>query len=162
MKEYILRFLAKRLLKNRQTEVSIGYQHAQKVAILVNTQQKWPNIDQFINQLKLDKKQVSCLYFYKKNDPAEAGHEAFHPYDVGLFGALKSEILLKFSKPQYDYCFILNHQPHTYLDYLAVKLKCQTIIGFAYPEGNFLADLQVKPDHDKELNDLLRYTRQLS
>ena len=162
MKKSIISYLTSRRLKRLQATPSLGYRHAQRVAVLINTEEKWQGLDQFFHHLKADNKQLSSIYYYGKNDPAEAGQKAYHPTDISLFGSLKSEVLQDFVSLPYDYCFILDRKPHPYIDFIAAQLKCQTTIGFVYTNGNYLADLQIKPDHGRELTDLLRYTKQLS
>jgi hypothetical protein len=162
MKKSILRYLTKRIINRQEKDSSIGYRYVQKVAVLINTEDHWNGLKDFLDELKQDNKEPTCLFYYGQNDPAEAGHSAFHPSDIGLFGSFKSDAVQSFLNAKYDYCFVLANSAHPFVEYVAANTQCQTTIGFVYEEGNCLADLQVKPDHGRELNDLLKYTKQLS
>ena len=162
MKRKILSFKVNQLLKKRDHQRSMGYQKAQAVGIIINTEISWKTLNEFIEQLKKDHKEVHPIRFIKKEQAPTTGLDYYSPYDFNLFGQIKSECIKTFINRSYDYIFVLDREPTIYVDYLAAKANSKLNIGFYYESGNQLADLQIKPDHGRELDDLLRYSRQLS
>jgi hypothetical protein len=164
MKRLLLDFFTKRMNAKRKSVISPSYRNAQCVGVIINKNTGLSNIQTFLNDLRNDNKDVHVMYFV--DSPSDHGIESDHfsPEDFNFFGKVKSrsERIIDFTRKKYDYIFVLDLSPSTYIDYLTVKSNASVNIGFYYNEGNSLADLQIKPDHGKELLDLLRYTKQLS
>lgn len=162
MKKNILAFQTRSLLRNQKRSASLGYHRAQRVAVLVNADLNWKGLDDFLKVLESDHKEIHVMHFCKTEQAPTKEHLYFSPFDFSIFGKIKSEELLEFVKPDFDYLFVVAKSSSTFIDFVAMKINATTNIGFVYEEGNEIADLQVKPDHERELEDLLKYAKRLS
>lgn len=162
MKGPIISFQTKRLLKQRIRQSSLSYLHAKCVGILINGDIEWQGLDQFLSELNRDHDEIHTLHYYAAGNPVNGAEACFSPKDFNLLGQSKSDAVSNFTTPKFDYLFVLEKQPSLFVDFVTLKANSKTNIGFYYDEGNAIADLQIKPDHGRELDDLLRYARQLS
>jgi hypothetical protein len=162
MKKFFLDFFINKMLSKRTISISPSYQNAHEIGVIINDEVSIGKTDDFLNQLKYDNKNVYTIHFVKQPKDQLKDLNYFSPADFSLFGRVKSEKLEEFTNRSYDYIFVIDKEPSVYIDYTTAKSNASVNIGFFYDEGNRLADLQVKPDHGRELDDLLWYTRQLS
>ena len=162
MKRQVLSFQTRKMIKGRSDTSSLGYQKARCVGVIVNNDHKWEGLSSFLLELERDHDELHTIYFNKSVENALTGKPSFFPTDFGFFGQINSDMITKFTSPAFDYVFILDKEPSLFIDCVAVKANSKTNIGFYYENGNDIADLQIKPDHGRELDDMLRYAKQLS
>ncbi|MFT4738276.1 MAG: hypothetical protein ACI8QD_001898 [Cyclobacteriaceae bacterium] len=161
MKKSIIQFLAKKNYSNKNSQISLSYLKASKIAILIDGEADWPDYDRLMEHLNTDDKSVSIMRFVKKTS-AHLNYDEFCQNDLGLFGQIKSERLNMFLGQSYDYLLLVNRTTNPFIKYIASKTNHHTSIGLFHGDQNNYTDLQVKSEIGTELVNLIKYTRQLS
>jgi hypothetical protein len=162
MKRRVLTFQIRKMIKNRGDTSPLSYQKAKCIGVIINNDYSWDGLNNFLSELEKDHDELHTIYFTKSIEKPGSEKKDFSPTDFNFFGQIKSDKILNFITPSFDYVFVLNKEPSLFIDFITVKAESKANISFYYEGGNEIADLQIKSGKSQELEDMLRYARKLS
>ena len=162
LKELFLKLKTSRKLKHRPAVQPCSYDTSLNIGIVANTKSIQANVfDDFVGNLMAEGKNVTVL---KVDTSAgkDGVPESISRIDVSLFGDIKSERLETFLSQRYDFLLVIDHHMDFLLQFVVAHCKAGYKIGFRdFPNRKGL-DLLIKPDKDRELDDLLKYTKMIN
>ncbi len=162
LKQRILTYLTKKNAKARPHEDLIGYSDCKDIGILINSEDQYGNVNEMADQLRSDGKQVTIVNIevngsvMKTNDFPSASRK-----DIDWKGDFLSHHILNFIKRDFDFLLVLDHQKDLFVQYIASCSKAKCTVGFSELTPGFI-DLQIRPEKNRELYDVLKYTRMVS
>ncbi len=161
IKRSVLHILTNRKIRKIQKGDLKGYVQSKDIGILLNTNDDQSEVDDIAQMLRKEGKSTTILNVDSsgikqgRNDFPSIGAK-----DVGPMGGFRSQHLIHFVSKHYDYLFVLDHKMDYLIQYIAVCCDARCRIGFADQDNPFL-DMQIKPDKNRELEDVFRYARMI-
>ncbi len=168
-KKRFLHYRTKRALSlNKVNRESPSFYSARKIGVIFTWEgeTKAEIIRKFIHELDLSGKTIKTFCFVRDHKtPVHKDFEYFDERDFGLFGKIKSEILIHFIKAKFDYLFHLDTLRNDYIENILAlsQARCR-ISGLDYTRQEYY-DFMIKTDPRDGLEQLckqiLHYTKSL-
>ncbi len=162
-KKPFIEFLTKRRLKRRSKPAPCSFEKARRVGIIINLRDSLrKEFEQFILSIQGEGKVTDVLKIGSSTD-SEKGNTngVITKSDVSFTGGIKSEKLKAFIDKEFDFLLILDHQLDYLIQYIASLCKASHKVGFNDFSKSKQLDLQIKPEKDREFDDLLKYTKMI-
>ena len=161
----IIRFQLPKLIKRQQVRrKTVNYDQAHKVGILVTfyDHEKQHSVDEFIDHLVADKKEVQVLCYDKRRARNKIfGYLQFTDKDISLFGKLKAEHVIDFVNNDFDYLFHLDMESDDVLDKILCLSHAKCRIGNDMEEHRTFYELMLKADTLTQLCKLMQHYAKL-
>jgi hypothetical protein len=165
-----LEFNTKRYLrKNEVDRKTIGFRKAQKIGIIFSAEgiEKHHAIKSLIKDLKEEGKEVAVLSFLGKG---KQNHEFLFDIitvnDIGFWGSIQNENILKFAEEPFDYLFHLDTTDNRILDNILAMSKAKCRVGlFKEGRGSYF-ELMINPkdpaSSEELIHDIYHYTKTIT
>lgn len=157
----IIKFQLPSLLKKTKVKhKTVNYDKAQRVGILVtfHDHEKQHTVDEFIDHLVADKKEVQVLCYDKRRARNKIfGYLQFTDKNVSLFGKFKTEHVIDFINNDFDYLFHLDLDSNEVLDKILALSQAKCRIGNDMEEHRAFYELMIKADTLTQLCKLMQH-----
>ncbi|MGB3849820.1 MAG: hypothetical protein WA958_07605 [Tunicatimonas sp.] len=155
--------LPKLLKKSSVRRKTVNYASAERVGVLVtlHDHEKQHAIDEFVDRLVADHKEVEVLCYDKRRARNKIfGYIQFTSRDISLFGRLRAEYVLDFINRDFDYLFHLDIESEVVLDKILVLSRAKCRVGCDMPEHRDFYELMVRAESLDELSEMIfRYVK---
>jgi hypothetical protein len=157
----IIRFQLPKLVKKQKVRrKTVNYDKAHKVGILVtfHDHEKQHTVDEFIDHLVADKKEVQVLCYDKRRARNKIfGYLQFTDKNVSTFGKFKAEHVIDFINNDFDYLFHLDMESDVVLDKILCLCQAKCRIGNDIEDHRTHYELMVKADTLTQLCKLMQH-----
>ncbi len=157
----IIKFQLPGLLKKTKVKhKTVNYDKAQRVGILVTfyDHEKQHAIDEFIDHMVADKKEVQVLCYDKRRARNKIfGYLQFTDKHISLLGKFKAEHVIDFINNDFDYLFHLDLESNEVLDKILALSKAKCRIGNDMDEHRAFYELMFKADTLTQLSNLIQH-----
>lgn len=157
-KKFIEFQLPKLMRKSRVRRQTVNYQDAQRVGVLVTLDEyeKQHDIDEFVDQLVADHKEVEVLcYDQRRAHNKIFGYIQFTDRDISLLGNIRTEYVIDFINRDFDYLFHLDIASDVVLDKILILSQAKCRVGCDIPGHHDYYELMVKADSPQELKKMI-------
>ena len=158
--------LPKLLKKSPVRRKTVNYADAERVGVLVtlHDHEKQHAIDEFVDRLVADHKEVEVLCYDKRRARNKIfGYVQFTRRDISFFGRLRADYVLDFINRDFDYLFHLDTESEVVLDKILALSRARCRVGCDLPEHRDYYELMVKANSLPELSDMIfRYVKLVS
>ncbi|MFP4089344.1 MAG: DUF6913 domain-containing protein [Cyclobacteriaceae bacterium] len=163
----IIRFQLPRLVrKSTIKHGTVNYDKAKKVGVLVtfHDHEKQHAVDEFIDHLVADKKEVQVMCYDKRRARNKIfGYLQFTDKDISTLGRIKSEHVIDFVNNDFDYLFHLDLEANVIMSKLLALSNARCRIGVDVEEHRPHFELMVKADTLNQASSLMmRYVKMVS
>ena len=167
MRLNFLKYKTRSLLKsNNSVRASLPYKQAQNVGIIftVEDRRKHDEVKDLVKRLELEGKHVKVMCFLPKNkDNYEFMFDFFTEKDLSFWGAITSDIALRFAEIPFDFLFYLDTTPNPYILNIIARSKARCRVGkfFDKAEPYFEFMLEIKNGTKSLIDGIHSYTSQI-
>ncbi|WP_436837122.1 DUF6913 domain-containing protein [Porifericola rhodea] len=155
----IIKFQLPSLLKKSKVKHgTVNYDKAERVGILVtfHDHEKQHTVDEFIDHLVADKKEVQVLCYDKRRARNKIfGYLQFTDKHISLFGKFKAEHVIDFINSDFDYLFHLDLESNEILDKVLALSQAKCRIGSDMEAHRSFYELMIKSDTVTQLSKLM-------
>ena len=157
-KKFIEFQLPKLVKKSRVRRQTVNYQDAERVGVLVTLydHEKQHAIDEFVDRLVSDHKEVEVLCYDKRRARNKIfGYVQFTDRDISLFGSIRAEYVTDFTNRDFDYLFHLDTESDVVLDKILTLSRAKCRVGCDVPGHHDFYELMVKADSLPDLSEMI-------
>ncbi len=154
-------FLPIRTKNAMKKHVSLGspsYSDAEQIGVIFQYQndQHYEKVLNFVRQLQIDKKQVSTLVFFPKNDQ-ESSYKIprYSPHNLSVWGKLTSEEIELFLAKSFDFLINLELGNQEFIDNILSRANARCTIGNFKTERQQLYQMMIHIDPSIDFEDFL-------
>lgn len=159
----ILKFRAKRNIKNRKAQSGLTYNTSKSIGIIANVKEN--KSEWFLalsDSLRTDQKDVKfigiCNDAKKRINFSESN--VFSSADIGILGRINNPSLLNFINQSWDFLIVIDHSSDVTIRYISSVCRAGYIIG-VQDKQNDLYDLQIKSELTEELYEVIKYIKRI-
>lgn len=146
----IIRLQLPKLVKKQKVKrKTVNYDQSKKVGVLVtlHDHEKQHTVDEFIDLLAADKKEVQVLCHDKRRARNKIfGYLQFTNRDISILGKFKAEHVIDFINNDFDYLFHLDMESNEIMDKILCLSQAKCRIGNDQEEHRDFYELMVKAD----------------
>ena len=157
-KKFIEFQLPKLVRKSQIRRQTVDYQDAQRVGVLVTLQEyeKQHDIDEFVDRLVADQKEVEVLCYDKRRAHSKIfGYIQFTDRDISLFGSIRTEYVIDFVNRDFDYLFHLDIESDAVLDKILTLSHAKCRVGCDVLGHHDFYELMVKANSLQDLSEMI-------
>lgn len=150
--------LPKLVRKSRVRRQTVNYQDAERVGVLVtlHDHEKQHAIDEFVDRLVADHKEVEVLCYDKRRARNKIfGYIQFTDRDISLFGGIRAEYVTDFTNRDFDYLFHLDTESDVVLDKILALSRAKCRVGGDLPGHHDFYELMVKANSLPDLSEMI-------
>lgn len=150
--------LPKLVRKSQVRRQTVEYQRAERIGVLTTlpNHEKQHDIDQFVDRLVADQKEVEVLCYDQRRARNKIfGYVQFSDRDISLFGSLRADYILDFVNRDFDYLFHFDTESNVILDKILALSHAKCRVGCDLPGHHDFYELMVKADSLDDMSEMI-------